>query len=71
MTENNSDNYLVVLSNIFDINYPYSYQIIIKEDYITKLISSLLFTDKNIENFFIQIKDVLNNYLQRKVSGTI
>lgn len=69
ITENNADDILVVLSNIFDINYKYSYMMIVNENYITKLIDSLVFSDKKIENFFRQIETVLNNYLKRKIGA--
>ena len=69
ITENNADNILVVLSNIFDINYKYSYTMILNENYITKLIDSLVFNDKKIESFFKQIENVLNNYLKRKIGA--
>ena len=69
ITENNADNILVVLSNIFDINSKYSYTMILNENYITKLIDSLVFNDKKIESFFKQIENVLNNYLKRKIGA--
>lgn len=69
VAENNADNILVVLSNIFDINFSYSYVMIVNENYITKLVGSLSFTDSKIETFFKQIENVLNNYLKRKIGG--
>lgn len=69
VAENNADNILVVLSNLFDINYSYSYVMIANENYITKLIDSLVFTDNKIESFFKQIENVLNNYLKRKIGA--
>ncbi len=69
VAENNADNILVVLSNLFDINYSYSYVMIANENYITKLIDSLVFTDNKIESFFKQIESVLNNYLKRKIGA--
>ena len=56
-------------SNVFDINYSYSYVMIANENYITKLIDSLVFTDNKIESFFKQIENVLNNYLKRKIGA--
>ena len=42
---------------------------IANENYITKLIDSLVFTDNKIESFFKQIENVLNNYLKRKIGA--
>lgn len=68
LSENNADDVLVVLSSIFDLNYKYSYEVIINENYIGKIYNSLSFEDKSIERFIKQIIGVLVNYLNRKVA---
>lgn len=66
MSENNADNILIALSNMFNINYDISYSIIEENDYVGKIIDSLDFEDKKIEKFFKQIETVLKNYLKKK-----
>lgn len=66
MSDNNADNILIALSNMFNINYDISYSIIEENDYVSKIIDSLDFEDKKIEKFFKQIETVLKNYLKKK-----
>ena len=68
MSDNNADNILIVLSNIFDLNYKTSYSIILEKEYITKIINSLIYEDKKIEKFFKQLETVLNSYIKKKIS---
>lgn len=67
MADNNADNILIALSNLFNINYKISYSIIKEKQYIEKIMDSLTFEDKKIENFFKQIQTVLQNYLNKKL----
>ena len=68
ISDNNADNILIVLSNIFDINYKTSYAQILEKEYITKIVNSLIYDDKKIEKFFKQIETVLNSYIKKKIS---
>lgn len=67
LTENNADEILCVLSETFDLNYRYSYALLKNNNYISKMIESLTFTDKNIANFFKQIEIVLSSYVDKKI----
>lgn len=67
LTENNADEVLLVLSNIFSLNYRYSYYVVKQEKYISKLIEALSFTDDNIQRFFLSLENVLNVYTERKI----
>ncbi len=69
MSENASDSVLVVLSNMYSFNYRYSYYLLRKNNYITKMMDSLTFDNKEIENFFKQIMGVLNNYIDGKIGA--
>jgi len=69
LSDNNADNILIILSNIFSLNYKTSYSLVLEKNYISKVISSLEFEDKKIEKFFKQIEAVLNNYLKKKISN--
>ena len=68
MSDNNADNILVVLSNIFDINYKASYSLILEKEYLPKIIDSLIYEDRKLEKFFKQIESVLNSYIKKKIS---
>ena len=68
MADNNADNVLIVLSNLFDMNYRISYSLISEKGYVEKIISSLIFEDRKIEKFFTQIEAVLKNYLNKQIN---
>ncbi len=69
LTENNADEILSVLSNIFSFSHKYSYFIAKEENYVTKLIKSLTFNDENIKQFFLSLENVLNIYIERNIGG--
>ena len=68
MSDNNADNILIVLSNIFDLNYKTSHSLVLEKEFITKIVNSLIYDDKKVEKFFKQIELVLNNYIKKKIS---
>jgi len=68
LSDNNADNILISLSNLFGLNYKISYSIVIEKEYVEKIVNSLLFEDRKIEKFFKQIEAVLKNYLKKKIS---
>ena len=67
ISDNNSDDIIVILSQVFSLSYRYSYQLLKEQDYISKITKSLLIKDKNIARFFKQIEHVLNGYVNRKI----
>ena len=68
MAENNTDNILIALSNLFTINYKISYSVLNEKQYVEKIIDSLTFEDKKIEKFFKQIQTVLQNYVNKRIN---
>ena len=68
MSDNNADNILIVLSNLFNLNFKISYTLIEEKGYIEKIISSLIFEDRKIEKFFKQIESVLKSYLKKQIN---
>ena len=69
ISDNNADNILIALSNLFGLNFKSSYQIIENNQYIGKIIDSLIFEDRKIEKFFKQIEVVLKNYTKKKINS--
>lgn len=67
LSENNSDDVIITLSEVFNLNYRYSYAILKRNDYIDKIIGSLKFNDKKTSNFYGQIGKVLNMYVDKKI----
>ena len=67
LTENNADEILLILSNMFSLQYKYSYYLVRQENYISKLIKSLSYSDKNVKKFFGSLENVLNTYTERKI----
>lgn len=69
VSDNNADNILVTLSNLFGLIYKESQTIVEENRYIEKIIDSLVFGDHKIENFFKQIELVLKNYNKKKINS--
>ncbi len=69
VSDTDADNILQVLSLVFGVNYLYTYQILKDEAYIDKLISSLRTKNKEIREFFTQIGNILNIYIDQKIAG--
>ena len=67
LTENNADEILLILSNIFSLKFKYSYYLAKQGNYITKLMESLSYNDDNIHIFFSSLENVLNIYIERKI----
>ena len=68
LSDNNADNILIELSNLFNLNYKVSYSLVKEKQYIEKIIDSLSFEDKKLEKFFKQIESVLQNYINKKLN---
>lgn len=66
LSDNNADNILIVMSNLFGLNYKISYSIVEEKQYIEKIVNSLIYEDRKIEKFFKQIEVVLTNYTRKK-----
>lgn len=69
LSENNSDEIIIMLSEVFYLNYRYSYAILQRNGYVDKVIDNLKFSDRKIQVFFVQIGRVLNMYINRKIGG--
>jgi len=67
LTENNADEVLLILSNIFSLKFTYSYYLAKQGNYITKLMDSLSYNDDKIQIFFGSLENVLNVYIERKI----
>lgn len=63
--DNSADGILVTLSYLFALNYNYSFNIMLENEYVSKVIKSLVFEDNKIEKFFYQIELVLKNYMNK------
>ena len=51
LSDNNADNILIVMSNLFGLNYKISYSIVEEKQYIEKITNSLIYEDRKIEKF--------------------
>lgn len=69
MSESSSDSVLVILSKMYSFNYRYSYYLLKQNSYIEKMIDTLTFEDKKIENFYKQVAKVLENYVNGKIGA--
>lgn len=67
ISDNNADSIIVVLSEVFSLNYRYSYQLLKENDYVSKITHALIIKEKNIARFFKQIEHVLNESIKRKI----
>ena len=66
--DNNADNILIALSNLFGLNYKTSFALVEEKEYLEKINNSLIFEDRKIEKFFKQIEAVLKNYIKKKIN---
>ena len=66
LSDKNADNILIIMSNLFGLNYKISYSIVEEKQYIEKITNSLIYEDRKIEKFFKQIEIVLRNYIKKK-----
>lgn len=69
MSESSSDTVLIVLSKMYSFNYKYSYYLLKQNNYINKMIDSLTFENKEVEEFYNQIIVVLNNYIDKRIGA--
>ena len=69
VSDNDADKILEVMSLIFGLYYPYSYNLMKEEEAVNKLVGALKITNKGINRFFNQIASVLNIYIDRKIVG--
>lgn len=69
ISDNDADKVLEVMSSVFGVYYIYSYSLLKEEECVNKLVKSLHISDKNINNFFKQINNILNIYIDRKIVG--
>ena len=67
--DNDADKILEVMSLVFGVHYSYSYKLLKEEGCINKLVNALKISDKNINNFFVQVGQVLNVFIDRKIGG--
>ena len=68
LSDNNADNILIELSNLFNLNYKISYSLVKEKQYVEKINDSLVFEDRKLEKFFKQIQTVLQNYINKKLN---
>ena len=69
VSDNDADKILEVMSAVFGLHYPYSYNLLKEESSVNKLVGALKITNKNINKFFFQIASVLNMYIDKKISS--
>lgn len=69
VSDNDADKILEVMSLVFGVRYPYSYNLLKEENCVNKLVKALKISDKRIEKFFTQVGGVLNIFIDRKIGG--
>ena len=69
VSDNNADNVLIILSNVFGVSYHYSYVLLKQEACVDKFIRAIDVSNKAFMKFFNQIGAVLNMYIDRKIVG--
>ena len=67
--ENNADSVLALLSKMYSFNYKYSYYLLKQNDYVAKLFDMLTFENDECMNFFKQLTNVLNNYIDKRIGA--
>ena len=67
VSDNDADKILEVMSLIFGVHYPYSYNLLKESDSVNRLVNALKIKDKRIEKFFSQVGSVLNIFIDKKI----
>ena len=67
VSDNDADKILEVMSLIFGVHYPYSYNLLKESDSVNRLVDALKIKDKRIEKFFNQVDSVLNIFIDKKI----
>lgn len=67
VSDNDADKILEVMSLIFGVHYPYSYNLLKESDSVNRLVDALKIKDKRIEKFFNQVGSVLNIFIDKKI----
>ena len=67
VSDNDADKILEVMSLIFGVHYPYSYNLLKESDSVNRLVNALKIKDKRIEKFFNQVGSVLNIFIDKKI----
>lgn len=67
--ENNADSVLALLSKMYSFNYKYSYYLLKQNNYVVKLFDMLTFENEDCMNFFKQLTNVLNNYIDKRIGA--
>ena len=67
ISDNDADKILEVMSFVFGVHYPYSYNLLKESDSVNRLVDALKIKDKRIEKFFNQVGSVLNIFIDKKI----
>ena len=67
VSDNDADKILEIMSLIFGVHYPYSYNLLKESDSVNRLVDALKIKDKRIEKFFNQVGSVLNIFIDKKI----
>lgn len=67
--DNNADNILIVISNLFGLWYKYSFEYINNNSYTKKIFNSLYYTENEYESFFKQLDKVIDIYIKNKLNN--
>ena len=67
ISDNDADKILEVMSLVFGVHYPYSYNLLKESDSVNRLVNALKIKDKRIEKFFNQVGSVLNIFIDKKI----
>lgn len=66
-TQNELDFYVLGIGLIFDVNYQYSYQFLIEENYLNRLIDKIEVNNSHELKKLEKIRKVVNQYLEGKI----
>lgn len=66
---NELDHMICLIAFVFDINFKESFQIIKENDYINKILNRFEFKDDNTKNKIIEIRKIIDNYINSKINS--
>ena len=63
------DYWLCVLAFVFDLSFKETFRIVKDNDYINVLIDRFNYTNEDVKDKMNEIRNVINNYIEKKLKG--
>ena len=66
--ESETDQILRFASFVFDMHFPYSFQVLKENDYISKMLDRFHYQVPQTKNEMMKVKQIANEYIEKKAN---